>query len=132
VALPKPLVSYESFTGIASSPDTPGLLALSLEDRNAIDDSAGSLIWLSQDYGITWEPLDVGLDLDPLSRVRVIWVASGPKVVALQEKQNGTVRPLVFRGLSFLERLRGQVGIESNALGFCRTSEEQINSSRAR
>lgn len=112
VKLPKSLDSYDSFTGITASLKTPGLMALSIEDRNATTDTAGPRIWLSNDYGGEWHPIEEGLNVDPLSRVRVIWVGAGPNLVALQEQQNETVRPVVYRSLKFLERLRGRVGIE--------------------
>lgn len=112
IKLPNPLDSCDSFTGIAASRNSPGLIALSIEDRNATSDTSGPRLWLSNDYGETWQSIEEGLNVDPLSRVRVIWVGAGPRLVALQELQDGTVRPIVFRSLSFLERLRGRVGID--------------------
>lgn len=111
VELPSPLDSYQSFTGVAIDSNDAARMALSVEDRNGTAARPGPAVWLTEDEGKTWRLIEEGLNLGAGSRVSVLWVAAGPRMIATVESGDHVLRPLVFRPLHKLERLRGKVGV---------------------
>lgn len=111
-----PIEDYESFSGIAIDARDPRHMALSIDGLAGVAASASAAIWLSKDGGQNWTLASSGLDIDPSARLQVLWLGKGPRLVATIAQET-SLRAIVFRPLSLLERLRGQVGVDADPAG---------------
>lgn len=105
-----PIDDYKSFTGITIDASNALRIALSVEDLTGTASRPGAAVWFTEDGGKSWSTIEEGLDVEPSTWVQAIWIGPGPRIVATL-KQDDVLRPIVFRPLTLLERLRGQVGI---------------------
>lgn len=105
--LPDKYSITESFSGLTTATFDEKIFILSLGTQNSYEGNPTPKILLTRDAGSSWTELKEGLNINQHAKIQVLGILENESVVGFTDEK----KIIIYRKLSLLERLRGNIGL---------------------